>query len=816
MTALLLFPLTAAALDYLYQTAEPQKTGWPLTDEERAYVLKPEHERRPGRESNKHLPAMWPVVPSAGHFGGTAWLDTHAKLVKYVEANKGPIDILLVGDSITQQWGSPLDNKPLNAAWQKQFGNYKTINIGIGGDKSQNVLWRLDHGGVAGLEPRLVVVLIGNNNMFFTPETGVEAAAKGIEMCVANVRDKFPKADVIAVKIFPAHAPGNRFYEDIKKTNAALDTLKLDRDPKVHVLDLTADMINADGTLKKESFTPDNIHLSQDGGYGLYAERLKPLVEKRLSEPITWLVQYEAKSLPQEQGWKAIGELVAKAKLANGSLHLVDDSAKETGAFRATWKPQAGTEIVVEAKVRVESVAARRGTGMWPAQQGGPVGLLVSDGKHQEGLLLRPEKIATFHDRVALFDAKTEFHTYQLVIRDRDMSIAVDGKILIRGEGAFCKAATDAEAFVQFGSTSPGWMGDAHWQSVRLGLRKRIDEPTQPQLHITLSEPWDIPPTPGWDQPRHGGHELKSKDPEIGIAAPEAKPGKPLPPTRPYLYDVGQGVLMLSVAQGPDAIFEPYGVLRSTDAGKTWVPVKDLQFKTFAPQPHLRLPDDSILGVSRWNVKYEPGTYVGMSYRFDPKGESFTLFENLIRVPKDAGQIVAFDRDIWDLGNGKIMTATYTRATGDYAAYLLMSTDAGATWNHFSTIGVGPEPSVVRFSDTKMMAILRTLSFGPLLQTWSHDGGQTWTTPIALEEGSVAPDMVLMSNGVLACSYGRPGSNLMFSTDQGQTWIHHTVITDSGGFNYTALREISPGRLLYVHDAPKLKSLYVDVKVTKK
>ncbi len=273
------------ALEYFYQTAEPQKTGWPLTAEGRAYVLKPEHERRPGRESNKHLPTMWPVCPSAGHFGGTAWLDTHAKLVEYVEANKGPIDILLVGDSITQQWGSPLDNKPLNAAWQKQFGKYKSINIGIGGDKSQNILWRLDHGGVAGLDPRLVVVLIGNNNMFFTPETGVEAAAKGIEMCVANVRDKFPKANVIAVKIFPAHAPGNRFYEDIKKTNAALDALKLDRDPQVHVLDLTADMLNADGTLKKELFTPDNIHLSQDGGYGLFAEKLKPLVETLLRIP---------------------------------------------------------------------------------------------------------------------------------------------------------------------------------------------------------------------------------------------------------------------------------------------------------------------------------------------------------------------------------------------------------------------------------------------------------------------------------------------------------------------------------------------------
>ena len=279
LVSLLLSPLAAAALDYAYKTAEPQKAGWPLIAEERAYVLKPEHERRPGAEQKKHLPAMWPVVPSAGHFGGTAWLDTHAKLVKYVEANKGPIDILLVGDSITQQWGSPLDNKPLNAAWQKQFGKYKTINIGIGGDKSQNVLWRLDHGGVEGLEPRLVVVLIGNNNMFFTPETGVEAAAKGIEMCVANVRDKFPKADVIAVKIFPALAPGNRFYEDIKKTHAALDGLKLDSDPKVRVLDLWNEMVNADGTLKPGLFTPDNIHLTQDGGYELYASKLHPVID---------------------------------------------------------------------------------------------------------------------------------------------------------------------------------------------------------------------------------------------------------------------------------------------------------------------------------------------------------------------------------------------------------------------------------------------------------------------------------------------------------------------------------------------------------
>jgi len=287
----------------------------------------------------------------------------------------------------------------------------------------------------------------------------------------------------------------------------------------------------------------------------------------------------------------------------------MDDSATESGAFRAAWKPQPDTEIVVEAKVRVEFVKARRdGSSMWPAQQGVPVGLLVSDGKHQEGLLLCPEKIANWHDRVAFIDAskapkapkgpaagspgeqvETEFHTYRLVIRGHDMGIAMDKVEKIHGEGAFWKPAESGEAFVQFGSTAPGWKGGAFWQSVKLGVRK-ASAPASPTLRITVSEPWEIPPTPGWDKPRPRGEALRTADTEIGIAVPDEAKSKPHPPTRPYLYNVGEGVLLPSVAQGPDAVYEPYGVLRSTDVGKTWQPIADLQFKSFAPQPHLRPP----------------------------------------------------------------------------------------------------------------------------------------------------------------------------------------------------------------------------------
>jgi lysophospholipase L1-like esterase len=270
------------ALEYAHKPADPQPTGWPLTEAEKVFIAKPEYERRPGREINKHLPHLWPAVPSAGTWGGTSWVDTHAKLVAYVQTNQGPCDVLLIGDSITQQWGSPLDKGVLNAAWLKAFPGAKTINIGIGGDKAQNVLWRLDHGGVDGLKPRAIVLMIGNNNMFFTPETGVAAAAKGVEACVRNLREKFPDTELIVAKILPCHAPKVRFYEDILLTNAEIDKLNLGADPKVKVLDLTQEFLNADGTIKKALFSPDNIHLSLEG-YAVYAARLEPLLKKALA-----------------------------------------------------------------------------------------------------------------------------------------------------------------------------------------------------------------------------------------------------------------------------------------------------------------------------------------------------------------------------------------------------------------------------------------------------------------------------------------------------------------------------------------------------
>ncbi|MEW6355702.1 MAG: sialidase family protein [Planctomycetota bacterium] len=497
------------------------------------------------------------------------------------------------------------------------------------------------------------------------------------------------------------------------------------------------------------------------------------------ADDVNWLIEYQADALPDPAQWTRQGGEAAKAEIADGVLRIAEETADDMCCYRAVWDAKPDQEIIVEARVQVKSVKAwRGGTTHWPWRDGSPISILVSDGLHQEGLSLIPGRVSTFMDRSYLMDTVKGFHVYRLVIRGTDMSVLVDGEMKIRGKDAFWKPALDGKPFIQFGSCSKSFMGESLWDYVRLGVRPAKPATQDESLKITIGEPWQI-----------------------------LKPGI-VRSTRPYLYDMGGGLLLMSVAQGPDKYYEPYGILKSTDQGKTWTPVEGLQKKTFVPQPMIRLADGAILGVSRWNVQYEEGKHVGMTFHMDPKAETFTMIENNIAAPKDTWKIMVLDRHIFDIGNNTILAVVYD---SKQHARLLQTTDRGLTWKLFSNIGAGHEPAVARLSDTDMVAILRQGTMKPFHQVRSNDGGKTWSEPATLEEGSVDADLVWMSNGVLACSYGRPGSCIMFSTDKGMTWSHHRVITDVPGFNYTTIREIAPGRLLYIHDAPPLTALYIDV-----
>jgi lysophospholipase L1-like esterase len=287
-----LMPQVAQAVEYPYAPynegkMDPQLKGWPLTEAERAYVIKPENiARMPGREPGAHgdLPAMWPVTPSAGYWGGTnatdtQWLDHHTTLVNMVQSNQGPVDIVLVGDSITQGWGGGWEKTPFNLPWQTHFSQYQTLNLGIGGDRTEHILWRLDHGGLDGMSPKVVVLLIGVNDTPMITPNGIPpaAVAEGIKLCVLNVKEKCPKAQVVVVKILPGFKSDTAVHKDVQRVNAALDELNLGKIPGVHVLDLQQELANADGSVKPEAYNGDHLHLNETG-YDIFASRLQPLI----------------------------------------------------------------------------------------------------------------------------------------------------------------------------------------------------------------------------------------------------------------------------------------------------------------------------------------------------------------------------------------------------------------------------------------------------------------------------------------------------------------------------------------------------------
>ncbi len=191
-----------------------------------------------------------------------------AKVRSHVDhAARGGVDLLLVGDSITEGWGG-------TEAWRRVFGGYASANFGIGGDATQNLLWRLENGGIGALRPKLVVLLIGVNNLG-REQHSPEETARGIRAVLACLRQGFPGAKVLLYGIFPADAaPDSPFRRAIEETNRLLATLH--DGTNVFFENIGARFLEADGRLSPE-VSPDSLHLSEEG-YRRWAEAMAPRV----------------------------------------------------------------------------------------------------------------------------------------------------------------------------------------------------------------------------------------------------------------------------------------------------------------------------------------------------------------------------------------------------------------------------------------------------------------------------------------------------------------------------------------------------------
>lgn len=207
-----------------------------------------------------------PRVREYGWMSTSSWKERHAKFL--ARAKEGNCDVLFLGDSITEGWGN-------NAVWQKSYAPRKAVNLGIGGDTTQNVLWRIQNGEIDGLAPKAVVLMIGTNNFGLHGDVPGDVA-KGVAAVVQTLRKKLPAAKILLLGVFPRdekpNTDGRKKIAELNKQIAALDDKKA-----VRFLDIGPKFLAADGTLPKD-VAPDFLHLSEKG-YQIWADAIEPVLQ---------------------------------------------------------------------------------------------------------------------------------------------------------------------------------------------------------------------------------------------------------------------------------------------------------------------------------------------------------------------------------------------------------------------------------------------------------------------------------------------------------------------------------------------------------
>jgi lysophospholipase L1-like esterase len=205
------------------------------------------------------------------------WLPRHEQKrldAKAIAEKGGKIDLVFIGDSITQGWesaGAPV--------WEKHYANRNAFAIGFGGDRTENVLWRLQHGAVENMSPKLVVLMIGTNNTGHRYENPIYTAA-GIKQILAELQQRLPNSKVLMLAIFPRdEQPEGGLRQINKGVNAIIKNYADNK--RVFFADINSVFLTKEGVLSKE-IMPDLLHPNEQG-YNLWAEALEPYLQKLMN-----------------------------------------------------------------------------------------------------------------------------------------------------------------------------------------------------------------------------------------------------------------------------------------------------------------------------------------------------------------------------------------------------------------------------------------------------------------------------------------------------------------------------------------------------
>ena len=200
------------------------------------------------------------------------WKERHESFNQRVAEVGEKAEVIFIGDSITQGWEGAGKQ-----VWDKHYAERNAINLGIGGDRTQHVLWRLENGNLEGLKPKAAVVMIGTNNSNGEDNTPGQIA-DGVTAIVRKLRERLPGTKILLLAIFPRGENFNNQRGKILQVNQVLQ--KLADEKNIFWVDFGHKYVTAEGLIPDE-LMPDYLHLSP-AAYGIWAQSIEPRLKQIL------------------------------------------------------------------------------------------------------------------------------------------------------------------------------------------------------------------------------------------------------------------------------------------------------------------------------------------------------------------------------------------------------------------------------------------------------------------------------------------------------------------------------------------------------
>lgn len=194
---------------------------------------------------------------------------------KLAAVKKGDVDLVFVGDSITHRW-----ERAGKEVWTKYYGKRRALNLGYGADRTEHVIWRLTNGEIDGISPKLIVLMIGTNNVGHRSSTPAQTV-EGIKKIIEIMKEKTPSSKILLLSVFPRSAnPTDDMRVKVNEINAGLPALA--DGETVFYLDFGKKFLAEDGSLPEEMM-PDRLH-PEAAGYEIWAQEVEPFVQKYVDE----------------------------------------------------------------------------------------------------------------------------------------------------------------------------------------------------------------------------------------------------------------------------------------------------------------------------------------------------------------------------------------------------------------------------------------------------------------------------------------------------------------------------------------------------